>query len=255
MGARIMGARDDEIPIFIISYNRLSVLKQSIGSYREVQGHHIVIHDAGSTYGPLMEYLGELEQQGATVYRNRRPIVRDDDLNSVNETVQHWLEQHPAVNYYVVTDPDIALEEGCADILDFYRSMLDGHKVDVVGPMLRIDDIPDHYPLKKRAIEGHTAQFWHKNPETTIWRSVAVGYQYAAIDTTFALYPRRLRFQRLRSGIRTYRPYWAKHLDWYMDPDNLSEDQKLYLRTASDVSHWGGRWLRDKIGDVAGPIS
>jgi hypothetical protein len=244
----------DVIPIFIISFNRLFVLKRSIESYRQVTGHTLVIHDTGSTYGPLLEYLAELEQEGATVYRGRRPIARPEDLNSVHETVQHWLELNPRVNYYVVTDPDVLLEEGCSDIFEFYRVMLEAHKVDVVGPMLRIDDIPNHYPLKQRVISKHTQIFWHKTPELTLWKSGVVGYQHADIDTTFGMYPRRVRFRRLLSGIRTYRPYWAKHLDWYIDPGNMTEDQKLYLQSASDVSHWGGPWLRNELEHAQIPL-
>jgi hypothetical protein len=242
------------VPIFVISFNRLEVLRRSIASYRQLGDIEVVIHDSGSSHLPLLEYLEALERQDVTVYRNRSNIEDGDDLNSVNETVQHWLENHPEARNYVVTDPDIELEDGCSDLLSFYRYVLDNFSdVDVVGPMLRIDDIPDFYPLKEKVIRGHTAQFWHKEPLYMTWGAAAVAYQHAPIDTSFGMYRRTQPFQRLLHGIRTYEPFWAKHLDWYIDPSNMTDDQKVYLQTASKVSHWGGGWLKTKLEEGLDP--
>ena len=41
--------------------------------------------------------------------------------------------------------------------------------------------------------------------------------------------------------IRTLAPYTAKHLDWYVDPDNVSPDQAYYMEHASNNNHWS-RW-------------
>ena len=236
------------VPIFIISFNRLEVLKKSISSYAQLGDIDLVIHDAGSSHLPLLAYLTFLESQGVTVYRNRPAIDHGDDLNSVNETIQHWLQDHPDAEYYIVTDPDIELESGCSELLSFYQYVFSSFSdVDVVGPMLRIDDLPDFYPLKEKVIRGHTAQFWHKEPLKMSWSSKTIAYQHAPIDTSFGMYRRAQPFQRLLDGIRTYEPFWAKHLDWYIDPDNMSNDQKTYLMTASNVSHWGGGWLKTKL--------
>jgi hypothetical protein len=235
------------IPIFIISFNRLTVLKVAIESYRQLPGHSIIVHDTGSTYLPLLDYLSELERQGAVIYRNRASISRWDDLNSVNDTVRDWLGKHPTSRYYCVTDPDIMLESACSDLFEFYEFMLKTRGPQVIGPMLRIDDIPHHYPLRERVISGHAAQYWDKEPCRIDWKGRSVGYQFTRIDTTFGMYSRDVPFQRYRAGIRTYEPYWARHLDWYIDPTNMQEDQRLYLSSASQVSHWGGHWLRDKL--------
>lgn len=248
-----MATRTSPIPIFIISFNRLTVLKQSLESYRQIAGHTIVIHDTGSTYAPLLDYLVELEQQGAVIYRDRPAIKNGDDLTSVNETVQSWLEQHPDVNYYVVTDPDVMLEDGCGDILRFYEFMITTYGVPVVGPMLRIDDIPDCYPLRQRVIDGHSKQYWDRTPSQTVWNSSSVAYLPALIDTTFGMYRRGRAFTRPTAGARTYKPYWAKHLDWYINPANMADDQLLYLRSASKASHWGGYWLRNKLEHGVNP--
>jgi hypothetical protein len=167
--------RISPVPIFIISYNRLAVLRQAINSFRQIDETKVIVHDAGSSYAPLLKFLAELEREGASVYYDRQRIVRDDDLNSVADTVSDWLQKHDA-SHYVVTDPDVALEDGCRDILEFYQSLLDEFPdVEVVGPMLRIDDIPDSFPLKRLVIQRHTNDFWHKPPEWIAWKGHSRG--------------------------------------------------------------------------------
>ena len=237
------------IPIFVLSFNRLTALQTAIASWRQIAAPtEIVIHDAGSTYRPLLEYLHRLQASGAaTVFLQRKSVMHAADLNAIAETIEQWFKRHDAP-YYIVSDPDVALEPGCADIIETYAQLLAHFETaEVVGPMLRIDDIPDHYPLKRKAVERHTEQFWHKQPEIIELAGKRVAYQSAPIDTTFGMYRRGFRFHRLCRGLRTYAPYWARHLDWYIDPSNLSDDQRHYLETASNASHWGGAWLRDAL--------
>lgn len=241
---------DEPIPIFLITCDRLTATQQTIASfYREI--HHpieIVIHDNASSYPPFLAYLDELEAQGVHVVRNERRAAHAEMLNGVRATVNAWYREHDAP-YYVVTDPDIELESGPGDIMQFYAHLLQKHpRAQVVGPMLRIDDIPDTYPLKKEVIRRHTDQFWHKRPTPVPWKDAETTLQQAPIDTTFGMYRKGYAFRRLSQGFRTYAPYQARHLDWYLDPDSLTEDQRYYMEHASDVSHWGGVWLRRKLG-------
>ena len=43
-------------------------------------------------------------------------------------------------------------------------------------------------------------------------------------------------FKRLNHGIRVYAPYMAKHLDWYLDTKNLTEEEIYYKDHASNIS-------------------
>ena len=62
----VNAASGDRVPIFIISCNRLQSLQETIGSYKKNIGtpFEIVIHDNNSTYKPLLDYLGKLENEG-----------------------------------------------------------------------------------------------------------------------------------------------------------------------------------------------
>jgi hypothetical protein len=42
----------------------------------------------------------------------------------------------------------------------------------------------------------------------------------------------------------------AKHLDWYIDPKHMTEDQRLYLKAPEKLTHFGGTTLRNKINGV-----
>jgi hypothetical protein len=241
----------DSIPIIIITCNRLTVLRESLNSYYQNFGRGFtpVIHDNASSYPPMMAFLHRFEEQGGSVFYSKR-VGREQDLNHVAETVDTWMRAHDS-RYYVVTDPDIAFDAGCSDLLELYADLLDVQEdIDVVGPMLRIDDIPEHYPLKQRVIERHVEQFWHKLPMEFTWRDRAIRYQHALIDTTFGMYRRGYRFRRLSRGIRTYAPYWARHLDWYLDPGAMAEDQWYYLEHAT-VGHWGSILLREALSGGA----
>ena len=51
------------------------------------------------------------------------------------------------------------------------------------------------------------------------------------------------RWKRLQSGIRTFTPYSARHLDWYINPKAMPPDQQYYMNCASPNAHWS-KWKR-----------
>jgi hypothetical protein len=143
--------------------------------------------------------------------------------------------------YYCITDPDIELYNIRGDMLEICRhfcDMYDGKRV--IGPMLHIDDIPDGYPRKAMVIESHTKQFWHKKPLTKRIGKHQVNYQLSSIDTTFQFISRKHPEQNKfpRDGVRLYAPYSARHLDWYIIPNKMTEDQLYYSRNATSTAHW-----------------
>lgn len=233
----------NRIPIFIITKDRLSVLKESILSYEKniSTPYEIVIHDNNSTYEPMVEYLKDLEKDGIKIYR-----YKENNLEIIDRTINAWYKNNDS-KYYVVTDPDISLDcNGKTDILDFYSYMLNKYKCTVVGPMLLIDDIPDYYPLKNKVLEKHEKRFWGGKFKNIRWNGKNVKFLRTKIDTTFGVYEKSFDFKRLNKGIRTCHPYVARHLDWYIDESNMTEDQKYYLENASKLAHWGSSYLKER---------
>ena len=230
------------IPIFIITCDRLGALKQSIQSYHDniASPFRIVIVDFGSTYGPTVKFLKHLESRRTRVYW-RGKIDSVGGLNSVNECVQDYFGWHPESNY-VVTDPDIALDNVKGDILEVYSHLLKKlRNASVVGPMLRIDDIPDYYPQKERVVKDSWHTNFHQREINTIeyGENEIINFVYAPIDTTFGMARAGKRWVRPMRGARVLSPYSARHLDWYLDPENLTPDQEYYMKNASNkIAHW-----------------
>lgn len=225
------------IPIFIICKDRVTVLKQCIASYEKLGDVEIILIDNGSTYPPMIEWQLSCPYK---IYRNK-PLNNTADISeSVGTIIDYWYKTNDSP-YYIVTDPDIELEEPSPKLLEYYKEILGIERSAVcVGPMLRIDDLPEHFSLKKEMYASHILQFWgkpnYKYKESKI--------QPAAIDTTFGMYRKGFKFRRLNSGIRVHEPYMARHLDWYLDTNNLSEEQLYYFDHASQVSSMGNHLLR-----------
>lgn len=236
------------IPIFIISSDRLKALKESIQSYRDCikTPFKIVIIDFGTSYKPTLRYLGRLENKGTKVYWNEK-ISYKGSLNLIRGIIGDYFKHHPISNY-VITDPDIALDNVEGNILEVYAYLLKRlHKATVIGPMLRIDDIPDHYPLKEKLISASLESTYQlRKVLTEQYEGKDIKYIIASIDTTFGMRRAGEDFWRHRWGARVLSPYAARHLDWYLDPKNLTEDQKYYILHASRrISTWNRVLRRD----------
>ncbi len=225
------------IPIFIIVHDRVAVLKKSVASFESQikTPIEIIFHDVASTFPGCINYLNTMKENGYRVYRSEK-----NNHYTVTNTINKYLTEHPECEYYVLTDPDIELDHVNGDILEFYVWLLNKYgKNLVVGPMLRIDDIPNYYPKKKLVIQRHSQQFWCKKPVQLVWKDKPVLIQRSHIDTTFQLVHRSNKKKYPRAGIRCYAPYAARHLDWYINPNNMTADQAYYSSRASRTAHWG----------------
>lgn len=230
------------IPIFVITHNRLDVLKHCVNSYEKSINHpiRIVFFNVASTYQPTLDYMASKEKEGCKIYTSK---INNHKL--VINVIKDYLHNHPQCEYYVLTDPDIELDNVNDDILDFYIYVLNTTNANSIGPMLRIDDIPDHYPRKKNVIDGHGKQFWEKSKNKIIYKKNSYEYIRCQTDTTFHLSSaKNIPSDFPTTGaIRCLTPYSARHLDWYLDPDNLSPCQRYYAETCSNTSHWANpRW-------------
>ncbi len=236
------------IKIFIISFNRESVLKESIESYqRFFKNKDIYIIDKLSTYEPLKEYYKRLEKSGITVIYSEPMTSGPSGPGGLNDLYKEINKYKNNCDYYVVTDPDISIKGCKKDLLEVYASLLDEYpNIDIVGPMLTIDDIPYDYPAREICFVLHRRQFWKKKPCHLTVNGKGIYVQKAPIDSTFGMVRGNVSYKRLMTGFRTYHPYDAKHLDWYITPENMAEDQHSYLKNHSDnkISHWGTKLFK-----------
>lgn len=240
------------IPIFIIVKDRLTVLKQSIESYEKYIDSpiKIVLIDNKSTYPQTVDFLKSGKYD--VIYNIHCDSGKNNsDFNLGSQINDYIAEMDEDVTHYVVTDPDIAFHKDTpGDVLEFYIHLMKNTYKELVcvAPMLDIDDIPDFYPYKKLAVGIHTKDFWKKEHSLIKFKDKNFRYIYCQNDTTFALYKRSYIWTKATSDcIRVKPPYSAKHLDWYIDPENMPDDQKYYImnsHTHKAISHWAGCWMK-----------
>lgn len=230
----------EPVPVFIISFNRANWLRRCVAACRKLpHAVDIVVHDNGSDDPATVHCLDMLESEGIAVVR--RGKIRDSaELNRINDTVAVYFAGRAAAPY-VVTDCDIDMSIAAPDALGVYDELLEMFPdAACVGPMIRIRDIPRHYPLFAHVMNRHIEQFWHRRPEWVSTRHGRAAIQRAPIDTTFALHRAGEPFFRLREGIRVYEPYEARHLDWYLSEVELRAQP--YFSSSSDrIAHWSNR--------------
>ena len=224
------------IPIIIINFNQLEYLKKLINFLQERDYNNIVIIDNVSTYKPLLEYY-------KTIGDNIEVI-----MNIANEGHRvFWknkaFSKKYGKGYYVVTDSDIVPHANCPeDFLLHFKAILESDKsLTKVGFSLKIDDIPDTN-LHKEKILKWEKRFWETQNGD--------GHYIAEIDTTFALYRplNQFEYHYFYKSLRLKLPYIAKHGGWYIDHNNLNDEQEYYMKTASKSASW----RVDKTGELVG---
>lgn len=202
------------IPIFIISYNRLSYVK-NIVEYLEDSGYKkITIIDNASTYPPLLDYYKKIEHE----------VIRlDKNYGHMAFWKQPCFKEYRN-DLYIVTDPDVMPVEECPKdfVRTFYSLLKKYPRIKKAGFSLKVDDIPKDSPMFKDVNQWERAYNFFKIP----WEKA-----YSAdIDTTFALYiPDYLDISRhFITAIRTAAPLQVRHLPWYKMPNEITEEDIYY---------------------------
>jgi hypothetical protein len=222
------------VPILIITRDRVTYLKNLVEWLESIgKGERIHLVDNESTYPPLLEYL---ENTPHTVHHgeNHGPTLP-------------WripaLEGLMANEYFVVTDYDIYPAEGCPeDIIERSHHVLTLRPgLNKVGPCLQIDDLPPELPRTKAILKWETPLWGSFDPE--------VGCYRAAIDTTFALC-RPWTPYTIEKSWRLGRPYMFRHLPWYLDYDNLNEEDQYFSDHAHSASTWGRQELPQHLQEL-----
>lgn len=218
------------IPIIIISFNQLFYLKPLVDFLLNRGFENIIIVDNKSTYPPLLNYFDEIKRRVTIEYM-------DDNYGHKVFFENKNLQKKYGKGYYVITDADILPNEYLpVNFMESLIKLLDKYffKINKIGFALDLKTIPDSYPLKEKVIKWES-QFW----ETPIEENLYLNW----IDTTFALYKPQYpsvfgSMSPYLNGIRVAGNFTAKHGGWYINPNNLTEENIFYLKTVSSSSSW-----------------
>lgn len=221
------------IPIIIINFNQLHFLEKLVNFFLNRGHENIIIVDNKSSYPPLLEYYNEL--------KSNSNVTIELMANNYGHMVffnNKSLQKKYGKGFYFLTDADIVPNANLP--LDFFEIMLKFMKnnfvnITKVGFALDIDSIPDYYTKKQNVINWEKA-FW-KNRTKEKEESY-----FALIDTTFALYkpgyPNKNKNAEFFYGIRLANDFTALHGGWYIDYNNLTEENIFYQNTAQESSSW-----------------
>ena len=168
----------------------------------------IMIIDNDSTYLPLLNWYKTV--------KNRIDIRYG--TNDGHRAV--WVRgiHKELLNYFVYTDSDIHLNENLPkDYKSVMNTFMQKYDMDKCGLAISIDDIPDHYALKEQIIRNES-RWWLDEPEEDVF--------IADTDTTFCMI--KNIGDNMYSSVRIGRKdFICKHTPWYLDLNNLSEEEKF----------------------------
>ena len=230
------------IPIIIISFNQYHYLKQLIDFLLSHNYSNIVVVDNNSTYKPLLDYFETIKDK-TVIYKLK------DNSGHLSFWKNEVIFKKYSKGYYVVTDADIVPLNDCPDnFVTRLRLLLDqAYDRTKVGFSLKLDDIPDTNPNKEK-IMAWEAQFWNHKIKAEVFK--------AEIDTTLAIYRPNYKYQ-LKDFTKAWRtdfPLQARHGGWYLDIDNLSEEQQYYMKTANSSASWQINKDGDLINSTHKPL-
>lgn len=224
-----------DVPVFIISKNRVSSLRKLVNWLESKNMTNIFIVDNGSTYEPLLKYYDSSPYQilpmGSSAIHS---VVWDRCIACFIAKDKH----------YVVTDSDIVPDQKCPDdVVEFLTSRLHKYPDYIkIGLGLRIDDLPDSYALKSDVAKWES-QFWEKPLEENVY--------IASTDTTFAMYQPGVYHYSIDPSLRAGFPYVARHLPWYVDSNNISSEEKYYREHAKkSITSWNVDELPDRYKEA-----
>ncbi len=219
------------IPVIIINFNQLANLKELVSFLLARKFENIVIIDNNSTYPPLLDYYESIKGTVTVeiMPKNYGHMVFFEDKR---------LQEKYGRGYYIVTDPDILPHpELPFDFMEIMLKKMDKYHFGIqkVGFALEIDTIPDHFPLKEKVLNWER-QYWTNELEKDVF--------HADIDTTFALYKPKYpskfntKTRRFYEAIRLGGNFTSKHMGWYLNPKDLSDEQRYYMQTSSESASW-----------------
>ena len=216
-----------QFPVIINVRDRVEALRDLVSWLERAGQQDIWLCDNASTYEPMREFLA------STPHR----VVRNEiNLGHRGPWLSGLVTQLGLDRHFIITDPDVVPSDECPmDALDvFYDLLCRLPEIDKVGFSLRLDDLPDRYAHRDDVILWES-QFW-KNPGPA-------GFFIAEIDTTFAMY-RPGEHHQNNKALRSAPPYTARHMPWYQDSANPTEEQRYYVEHADSlIINWDKKVL------------
>ncbi len=187
----------------------------------------IYIIDNNSQYQPLLDFLERIRYHPSN-------LVEVISLKTNNGPRGAWsYAWSRETEYYIVSDCDLDISECPSNTLkQLYLTLQNYPDIIKTGLSLRIDDLPESEVLLKTVIAGEKTH-WEKKVDD-------IGFE-APIDTTFHMCRPGLNFV-YEPAIRLKPPYSARHLPWYIQLGDISEEELVYFKLLPNTHKKGLSW-------------
>ena len=202
------------IKVVINNRNRLTSTKNMVEHLLRLNpNEQIIILDNGSTYPPLLEWYKTIKCQINYIENHGHLAFWSIGLD---KTIG---------DYFVYTDSDIELNNYFpTNWKEIMLEKLQKHNVNKVALALDLKGIPNFYRYKNQVLRNEE-RWWVNEIEDNVFE--------ADTDTTFFLM--KNIFDNCYKSIRlAHNNMICKHLPWYDDLSNLSEEEKYYLEHLGD---------------------
>lgn len=214
--------RPKNCKVVINNRNRLTTTKNMVDKLLELNpDEQIIIIDNGSTYPPLLNWYKAMSPYDYSNNVDVRFFGNEGHLALWATKIDKELGE-----YFVYTDSDIILPDEFPtewklimfNLIRWYSGIYDK-----IALAIHIDDLPEHYRYKNQVIRNE-GRWWLEKHDTEM-----LDYLYKAdTDTTFAMM--RNFGDNCYKSLRLGRPdMMCRHHGWYLDLDNLDEEEKYYL--------------------------
>lgn len=215
---------------FIIMKNRITWPK-AMCEFLADTGCTPILIDNDSDYPPLLEWYKNCPYK---VHRLK------ENLGHLALWKSGIIDEYQD-RFYILTDPDLDISSVPHDYVDVLMKGFENKTIVKSGLSLEISDLPNN-PYAKEAYAWEL-KFWD-------YKRKKNGYYESSIDTTFALYDKERTWGEFPGGepsnnrffdaVRSPRPYTAKHLPWYLTPDNMTAEEKYYHERTD--KYWSGKY-------------
>ena len=225
----------NNIPCIIVNRDRLTSTRKLCSDLIALGYTNIHILDMESTYQPLMDW-----------YQSMGNTIKVHYLSNIGQqalwkgTIMKQFSDYPFVVY---SDSDVELNPNTPK--SFIEQMIliaQDFRINKVGLGIEISDLPNNELCN--FIRGIESNYW--NPNRRLQYGDLELYD-SPIDTTFCVVRTNMNFTY--QAVRIGGDYKCRHIPWYTDFDNLSEEEEYYLSHADPTySTYVGHYHKIKSG-------
>ena len=192
------------------------------------QGHNVTIVDNNSSWPPLLDWYNKCPHKVARINNNDFGCGSPWWSNIITDISEH----------YVTCDADLGLEDVPSDWPDVCIEALEKYNVPKIGLSLKDTDCPSQNPAY---LIDQFDKFPKGNPDVWKWYDDKGKYCNFPVDYHFNVWNKNERptnFATYPCGIRTNKPYTARHLPWHLVMKKDKKEKSFQIEMTDEFCHY-----------------